>query len=122
MAPDDARPVLLLTQVFPRSPDDPMGAFLLHLADALTGCGRRVEVVAPHAPGLADEEQIGAARVHRFHYAPGRWERLAYTGTMHEQVARGLGPKLLFALFILGALFKTLAVLRASRAAVLHAH
>ncbi len=122
MAGGDARLVLLLTQVFPRSLDDPMGAFLLHLADALAGCGQSVEVVAPHAPGLADEDQIGAARVYRFHYAPARWERLAYTGTMHEQVASGVGPKLLFALFNLAFLAKSLSVLRHTRAAVLHAH
>ncbi len=122
MASADARPILLLTHVFPRALDDSMGAFLLQLSDAVAARGATVHVVAPHAPGLANEATLGAARVHRFHYAPARWEQLAYTGTMHERVARGLAPKLLFGLFNAAFWCKTLSVLRSTHAAVLHAH
>lgn len=113
--------VLVLAHVFPRALDDSMGAFLLHLADALPA-GMRTEVVAPHAAGLGDEETIGRARVHRFHYAPSRWERLAYAGTMHEMVAGSLTNKLLFLLFISAFLARTLRAARMSRPNVLHAH
>ena len=114
--------VLVLAHVFPRTVDDSMGAFLLHLADALAERGTQTDVVAPHAMNLADDETIGTARVHRFHYAPARWERLAYTGTMHEIVGRGIRGKLLFVFFCLAFFFKTFSVARAARPQVLHAH
>lgn len=114
--------ILVLAHVFPRTVDDSMGAFLLHLADALAERGAQTEVVAPHAANLADDETIGAARVRRFHYAPARWERLAYTGTMHEIVGRGIGGKILFAFFCAAFFFKSLAVARAARPQLIHAH
>ena len=114
--------VLMLAHVFPRALDDSMGAFLLHLADALAKQGARIDVVAPHAANLADVESFGAIRVWRFHYAPTRWERLAYAGTMHEFVARGIINKILFAFFNLAFWIETLRVVRSARPHVLHAH
>ncbi len=104
--------VLVLAHVFPRNVDDSMGAFLLHLADALAERGISIDVVAPHAPNLANDETIGAARVRRFRYAPARWERLAYTGTMHEIVGRGIGGKILFAFFCAAFFLKSVSVAR----------
>ena len=75
-----AERVLVLAHVFPRTLDDSMGAFLLHLADGLAGRGIMTHVVAPHAPGLVDVETLGTVPVRRFHYAPSRWERLASAG------------------------------------------
>ena len=120
--PGPRRPVLVLAHVFPRTLEDSMGAFLLHLADALAARGVPAEVVAPHAAGLADREVLGSARVHRFHYAPARWERLAYTGTMHELVGRSPVNLALFVLFNLAFLLKALSVQRACRARLIHAH
>ena len=114
--------VLVLAHVFPRTLDDSMGAFLLHLVDGLADCNTSTDVVSPHASGLADNETLGASCVHRFHYAPARWERLAYAGTMHEFVARGIVNKLLFLAFNLAFLFKTLAVVRSARPQIIHAH
>ena len=104
--------VLVLAHVFPRTVDDSMGAFLLHLADALAERGVQTDVVAPHAPNLASDEMIGAARVRRFRYAPVRWERLAYTGTMHEIVGRGIGGKILFAFFCAAFFLRSFSVAR----------
>ena len=98
--------VVMLAHVFPRALDDSMGAFVLHIADALAERGAQIDVIAPHAANLADEESFGAVRVHRFHYAPARWERLAYAGTMHEFVARGIVNKILFAFFNLAFFVK----------------
>ena len=114
--------VVVLAHVFPRTIDDSMGAFLLHLADALAECNVNTDVIAPHAAGLATEETIGSARVHRFRYAPESQERLAYQGTMHEMVGRGFANKILFALFNLAFLFKSLSVARFARPHVIHAH
>src|SRR5512138_1365752 len=122
MATSTTRRVLVLAHVFPRTLEDSMGAFLLHLADALDAAGISSTVVAPHAAGLADTETLGSARVHRFHYAPDRWERLAYAGTMHEFVAHGILNKLLFALFNVSFLFQAVRAGRSFGAQIVHAH
>lgn len=121
MNPSDLR-VLTLAHVFPRAPTDPMGAFVLHLADALAARGLHIEVIAPHAASLADVETFGAVRVHRFHYAPARWECLAYTGVMHELVARSIINKILFACFLCAFWVETLHRSVSTRPHVLHAH
>jgi len=114
--------VLMLAHVFPRALDDSMGAFLLHLANALVEQGAQIDVLAPHAAHLANVESFGAIRVWRFHYAPTRWERLAYAGTMHEFVARGIVNKILFAFFNLAFFLEAWFAVRSSQAHLLHAH
>lgn len=113
--------VLLLTHVFPRAVDDPLGAFLLHLANAF-GDRVRVQVLAPHAAGLADDETLNGIAVRRFHYAADARETLAYTGVMHEQVARGIGGKFAFARFGFAYFRAALAAACQFQPAVLHAH
>lgn len=116
--------VLVLTHVFPRAVDDPLGAFLLHLAQALAASPAHAEVrvLAPHAAGLADHESLGPIPVTRFHYAGDAGETLAYTGRMHEQVARGVTAKLAFARFLAAYTRGALAAARAWRPDVIHAH
>lgn len=116
------RRVVVLAHVFPRTLDDSMGAFLLHVTDALAKNNTRIDVVAPHAKNLADEEFVGAARVHRFHYAPANWERLAYRGTMHELVAGGMANKILFAFFTLAFFAETIRRVVSTHPPILHAH
>ncbi len=113
--------VVLVTHVFPRAADDPLGAFLLHLLISLRD---RVQfhVVAPHAAGLTDTATIDQIPITRFHYAPTVQETLAYTGVMHEQVARGLGGKILFARFLLAYLNAARHIVRQSQAQLIHAH
>ncbi len=113
--------VLLLTHVFPRAADDSLGAFLLHLAQGF-GERARVLAIAPHAAGLAEREQFGAAQVARFHYAPDANETLAYTGVMHEQVARGVGGKILFARFVWNYFRAARRGVREFKPTVIHAH
>ncbi|GIL15126.1 MAG: hypothetical protein BroJett039_02990 [Chloroflexota bacterium] len=113
--------VLVLTHVFPRAAADSFGAFLLHLANAFAARAR-VVVIAPHAAGLADSETIEQIPVTRFHYASEAQETLAYTGVMHEQVARGVGGKILFARFVWNYLRAARAATRRFQPNVLHAH
>lgn len=112
--------VVLLTHVFPRAADDPLGAFLLHLTQALTTV--RVYVVAPHAAGLSESETLAGIPVTRFRYASDAHETLAYTGVMHEQVARGWAGKILFARFLAAYFRAALGAARQHQANVLHAH
>lgn len=119
--------VVMLCHVFPRAADDPLGAFLLHLSQALieqetNGEHPSVRVLAPHAPGLALNENLDGVPVTRFRYAPARFETLAYTGVMHERVARGIGGKLSFSVFNLAFFSAALSLVRRTRAQIIHAH
>jgi glycosyltransferase involved in cell wall biosynthesis len=78
--------VLFLTHAFPREVEDSAGSFILRLAVALSGQGVHATVLAPHAPGLPERGTLLGVPVRRFRYAPERFETLAYTGTMAEQV------------------------------------
>lgn len=78
--------VLFLAHSFPRHEGDAAGSFLLRLATALAAEGVSVQVVAPAAAGLPASERFDGIRVERFRYAPRRYERLAYTGNMAQEV------------------------------------
>lgn len=80
------RRVLFVTHNFPRSSGDAAGGFLLDLAHALATVGITVEVIAPHARGLADRDVVDGIHVQRVRYGDDADETLAYTGTMAEQV------------------------------------
>jgi len=113
--------VLALSHVFPRSPADAAAPFLLGWAQALTGAGARVVVVAPHDAGLPLRHRVGEVAVRRARYGPDAAERLAYRGEMHELVRSGAGPLLLASL--LEALARALrAQVRAGRPDIVHVH
>lgn len=114
--------VLFLTHAFPRFAGDAAGSFLLRLARALQPEGIEVHVLAPGAPGLAAHEQIESIPVTRFRYAPRRWETLAYTGTMAEQVGSSWSARVSL-LSLLGAELRAAAhAARTWEPDVLHAH
>ena len=68
----------IITTSYPRFPGDFAGSFVADLASALSRSGADVSVWAPHAPGLAEREVAEGVMVHRFRYAPGPLERVAY--------------------------------------------
>lgn len=114
--------VLFLTHNFPRYDGDVPGNFLLRLASALGREGVNVRVVAPASEGIASNAQLDGTGVERFHYAPRRFETLAYGGNMAEQVRDSWGARFTM-LGFLGAEFR--AAVRARRemqADVVHAH
>jgi glycosyltransferase involved in cell wall biosynthesis len=114
--------VLFLTHSYPRAPGDSAGSFLLHLARALRGEDVEVTVVAPAADRLPADEVLEGIPVHRFRYAPRRFQKLAYTGQMAEEVRRSLSAKLAL-LGFLGSEFACGARIRRSfEPAVIHAH
>ncbi len=84
---------LWLTHSFPRTPGDLAGSFILRLAAAMRDEDVEVHVLAPAAPGLAPSATMEGVAVERYRYAPRRWETLAYTGTMAEQVSGSLPAK-----------------------------
>ncbi len=114
--------VLFLAHSFPRFSGDAAGSFLLRLAVALEGEGVQVTAIAPGAPGLAPHETLDGIAVHRFRYAPRRWERLAYTGTMAADVRASWAAKLALGGFLTSSLWCTLRQARVVAPHVLHAH
>ncbi len=114
--------VLFLSHGYPRTADDPIGSFVLRLAVALRDEDVRVSVVAPSAPGLAAAEEFEGIPVVRFRYAPGRYETLAYTGSMLAQVQRSLAGKLSIMSFLAANAGAANAAAARRRVAVVHAH
>src|SRR5258708_37841978 len=89
--------VLFLTHNYPRTAGDASGSFILRLAKALKGEEVEVRVVAPASAGVADHETVDGIPVDRFHYAPKKYETLAYGGNMAApgQGSWGAGGKVL---------------------------
>ncbi|HWP70280.1 MAG TPA: glycosyltransferase, partial [Gemmatimonadaceae bacterium] len=114
--------VLFLTHSYPRTSGDAAGAFLLHLAGALKAQDVDVTVIAPAGDDLPADEILDGIPVHRFRYAPRRFQRLAYTGQMAEEVKRSLSAK--FALLgFLGSSFASGARIRREfNPSLVHAH
>lgn len=68
--------ILCLTTSFPNSPDDPAGFFVYQLNDALARKGVRISVLTPDTHKKS-KLWLQPYRVHRFSYAPQKWQVLA---------------------------------------------
>ena len=78
--------VLQIVTAYPRSPDDLITPWLVETLKRLRGHGIEAEVLAPAYRGLGDQE-VDGIRVHRFRYAPRRWEDLTHDQTAPDRVA-----------------------------------
>ncbi len=114
--------VLFLTHSFPRFQGDAPGSFLLRLAVALGREDVAVNVVAPAAPGHPDRDVIDGISVVRFRYAPRRYETLAYTGNMAQDVSKSWSARAALAGYMGTGLARALTARRASSPDVIHAH
>ena len=114
--------VLFLTHSYPRMSGDAAGAFLLHLAIALKDQDVDVSVVAPAGDHLPADEVLDGIPVHRFRYAPRRFQRLAYTGQMAEEVRRSLAAKFALLGFLGAGFARGARVRREFEPALVHAH
>lgn len=114
--------VLFATHSFPRFEGDAPGSFVLRLAQALKGENVHVRVIAPSAPGLPPEDEIGGIPVTRFRYAPARYETLAYTGTMAEDVSASWTARLALGGMISSEFSAIVRNARRCGADLLHAH
>jgi glycosyltransferase involved in cell wall biosynthesis len=114
--------VLFLTHSFPRREGDAAGSFILRLAVALAAEDVRVRVVAPAAAGVPEADEIEGIRVERFRYAPRRYESLAYTGNMANDVASSWTAKLAMVGFLGSDFVHAVRVRRNFEPQVVHAH
>lgn len=79
-------------------------------------------MLAPASRDLAPYEVLEGIPVHRFRYAPRRWETLAYTGTMAETVGTSLAGKLTLAAYMAGQGLAARWLVRRTGATLVHAH
>jgi glycosyltransferase involved in cell wall biosynthesis len=114
--------VLFIAHAYPRFAGDPVGSFVHNLAVALREEGIQVVVVAPSAPAVPRHASIDGIEIHRFRYAPQRFETLAYTGTMSSQVGAGVGGKVAMAAFLVSSLAASRRIARRAGVDVVHAH
>lgn len=114
--------VLFLTHSFPRSEGDAAGSFILRLAVALRGENVKVRVVAPAAPGLPASDEIEGVSIERFRYAPRRYEKLAYTGNMAQDVASSWTARLALVGFLGSDFIHSVRARRSFEPELVHAH
>ncbi len=122
--PSPASPlrILTVTHNYPRMAGDPAGAFIARIAEGVAAAGHEVEVIAPHAPGTAREEQVGRLRLHRFRYAPAVLERVAYTGGLHQGTLFSPRAALGFPGFLLAFARAVSSAVRRFQPDLIHAH
>jgi glycosyltransferase involved in cell wall biosynthesis len=114
--------VLFLTHSFPRSEGDASGSFILRLAVALRAENVNVRVVAPAGAGLPASEEMEGVSVERFRYAPRRFEKLAYTGNMANDVASSWTARLALVGFLGSDFVHSVRARRSFEPALVHAH
>jgi glycosyltransferase involved in cell wall biosynthesis len=114
--------VLFLTHNFPRTQSDASGSFLLRLAVALRKESVDVRVVAPASPGAADHDEVDGIPVDRFHYAPRRFETLAYGGNMASQVRESWRAKVTMVGFLGSEFTCAIRARRQFDPDIIHAH
>lgn len=78
--------LLMLTHNYPRFQGDFAGVFLSLLAKKLHLFDIEPIILAPHAPGLEEYEEMDGVKIYRFRYAEDEKEVIAYQGNMHKLV------------------------------------
>ena len=114
--------VLFLTHSYPRRSGDAPGSFILRLARALADEDVHVHVLAPAGSGAASREVLDGIPVQRFRYAPSRFETLAYTGSMAQDVATSWSARLALVGYMGADMMQTVASRRDLRPDIVHAH
>lgn len=114
--------VLFLTHSFPRFSGDTPGSFLLRLAIALRDEDVKVHVVAPSADGIPTEDDIDGISVERFRYAPRKYEKLAYTGNMAQDVATSWSARLALVGFFGSDFVRAVGARRSFNPDLIHSH
>jgi glycosyltransferase involved in cell wall biosynthesis len=114
--------VLTVTHNYPRFTGDPAGAFVARIAEGAAAQGHEVEAIAPHAPGTSCEEEVRGVRVHRFRYAPEAFERVAYTGGLHQRTLHSPPVALALPGFLLAFGHAVRKAVRRTQPHLIHAH
>jgi glycosyltransferase involved in cell wall biosynthesis len=91
--------ILHVVTAWPREPGDVITPWLVTLCERLAARGHEVEVLAPAYRRLGDQRH-GAVHVHRYRYAPARWERLTHEEATPDRLERSPAYGLLVPSFL----------------------
>jgi glycosyltransferase involved in cell wall biosynthesis len=114
--------ILVMASNFPRWKGDSWSPFILFQAEGMARLGHEVHVLAPHATGAAMHEQFGEVQVHRFRYAPERWQSLAYGGGILQNLRRNPLAWALVPAFLLAEMMAMRRIVRRQEIELIHAH
>lgn len=113
--------VLYIVTAFPRHEGDVITPWLWSLIRELMKRGVEAEVLASSYRGMGDGELWGI-RVHRWRYAPARWETLSHDVAIPEKMKQGLGPKMMILPFLMGGLLKAANLAKREKYDLIHVH
>lgn len=113
--------LLIITTNFPRWPGDPHSPWLIELLALLRDEEIDVEILAPAFAGGGSHE-IDGMRVHRFRYAPARWERLTHEEGAPSKIRRNPLWLLLLPFYLLAGILATIRLTRQQPFDVVHVH
>lgn len=113
--------LLVLTSTFPRWEGDSEPPFVFELSRRLA-VDMDVWVLAPHAPGARQSENLGGMTIIRYRYAPQRLENLAYEGGITAKLKHTRLNYLLVPFFMFGQWLALRRLLREVRFDAIHAH
>lgn len=113
--------LLVLTSTFPRWAGDHEPPFVFELSRRLADTFD-VHVLAPHAVGARREEILADLHVHRFRYAPGSLQQLAYDGGILARLRQRRWRLLLVPCLLAGQWWALRRLLRRQRFDAIHAH
>ncbi|MDZ4378806.1 MAG: glycosyltransferase [Xanthomonadaceae bacterium] len=119
--PAEKARLLVMASTYPRWPNDPEPAFVHELARRLCR-DFDVYLLAPHSHGAQCDELLDGVRVHRFRYAPARWQRLVSDGGIISNLRKRPWTALLVPGFLIALLWSTWRAVRRVRPQVIHAH
>ena len=112
--------LLIVTTNFPRWEGDPHSPWLVHLLRLLRDHGFEIEILAPVYAGNRSHTIFGM-RVHRFRYAPARWETLTHDEGAPNKIRRNPLYLLLLPLYLLAGMLAAWRVGR-GRFDLIHVH
>ncbi|MCB0112565.1 MAG: glycosyltransferase, partial [Caldilineaceae bacterium] len=113
--------LLIITTNFPRWDGDPHSPWLVELLGLLRAEDVQIEILAPSYAGLRDQV-IHDMPVHRFRYAPARWETLTHEDGAPAKIRRNPLYLLLLPVYVLAGLLASWQVARRTHFDVLHVH
>lgn len=113
--------LLIITTNFPRWPGDPHSPWLVELLGLLREQGIQIEVLAP-AYGGQGNQQIYGMPVHRFRYAPARWETLTHDEGAPNKIRRNPWYLLLLPFYLAAGMLAAWRLGRTGRFDLIHVH
>ncbi len=113
--------VLYVVSAYARHPGDVITPWLSETIRRLKDSGVDVEVLAPAYRGSASDELDGV-RVHRFRYAPSRWETLTHDQTAPDRVQQYPWYLALVPGYVLAGVRAAATLAREGRFEVVHVH